>query len=128
MRYLIVFLALSLGLDACASSSRDGVGGNERNVITALELADRTFTDTYEAVRQLRPSWLRSRGPVSLSDPGYAVVYFDNMSAGGLESLRGIPIEHVAEIRFLSASDATIRFGTGYPSGIIMVITGGGQG
>lgn len=126
MRYLIVFLALSLGLDACASSSRNGVSRSGPNLIVTRELTDRIFPNTYEAVRQLRPRWVRSRGPSSLQGLAYAKVYLNGAHYGGLESLRRIPVQDVAEIRFLSASDATTRFGTGHVGGIIMVITRSG--
>ena len=47
------------------------------------------------------------------------------MHRGGVEELRSIRAEHVVEIRYMSASEATTRFGTGYTGGLILVTTGG---
>jgi len=38
-------------------------------------------------------------------------------------SRRHLRIETITEIRYLSPSDATTRYGTGYPAGIIEIIT-----
>jgi hypothetical protein len=45
------------------------------------------------------------------------------MARGGLSALDGMEIREIEEIRFISASDATTRYGTGYPGGIIEVFT-----
>jgi hypothetical protein len=39
-----------------------------------------------------------------------------------LESLRGISARTVQYVRFLSAPEATTRFGTGYMAGVIEVV------
>ena len=52
------------------------------------------------------------------------VLFFrDGRPFGALDSLHQIGAETIDVIRFHSASDATTRFGTGYPAGIIEVIT-----
>jgi hypothetical protein len=45
------------------------------------------------------------------------------MPRGGLDVLEGLYVREIQEMRFLSASDATTRYGTGYPGGIIEVVT-----
>ena len=50
------------------------------------------------------------------------MVFVDGRRFGELPVLRQFGVEEIEEIRFLSASDATTRFGTGYPGGIINLI------
>jgi hypothetical protein len=42
---------------------------------------------------------------------------------GGLEELQTLPVRDVREITFLSASEATTLYGTGYTNGVIQVST-----
>ena len=64
------------------------------------------------------------------SERYYAQVFVDGMHRGDLDVLNGMDVREVQEIRYHSASDATTRFGTGYPGGIIEIVTkrGGGGG
>jgi hypothetical protein len=50
------------------------------------------------------------------------VVYMDDTRLGEVASLSTIPAGRVREIRYISASDATTRWGTGHSSGVIQVI------
>jgi hypothetical protein len=88
----------------------------------------------YDIVRRLRPSMLQSRGhegPQSRSPVWEAnssiKVYLDGLRYGGVESLETIPANTVLEVRWLSATDATIRFGTGNPAGAIAVTSRSGR-
>jgi hypothetical protein len=61
----------------------------------------------------------------------YPKVFIDGIPSGDLPRLQELNSRDVREIRFLSSSDATTRFGTGYPAGIIEVLMkrgGGGPG
>jgi hypothetical protein len=77
-------------------------------------------------VRRLRPAWLRARGQNSFSDPGtmYPVVYIDEIRHGRLETLHQIPSSEILSMQFFGTADATTRWGTGHPSGVINVVTG----
>lgn len=124
---------LLLALAACATA---GTGGEERpeessrNFISSAEVqeAQGSYRNAYEIVESLRPMWTRSRGRVSRQSPdaGLPRVFVDGNRFGDLQSLRGIGVETVESIRYLSPSDATTRYGTGYPGGIIMVNTRSG--
>jgi hypothetical protein len=46
-------------------------------------------------------------------------VFVDDRDFGTLESLRDFHLDSVLEIIYLSAGDATTRYGTGYPGGVI---------
>jgi len=43
------------------------------------------------------------------------------MEVGDLTTLDEMDIREIMEFRYLSASDATNRYGTGYPGGVILV-------
>lgn len=77
----------------------------------------------YEAVVQLRPAFLRARGARSIRDPSpnARIVYVNDMRHGGIDVLRSIRVEEIDEIRFISAADATTRWGTGHAGGVIQV-------
>ena len=86
-------------------------------------LADLTFE---EALRRLRPEWLRpSPTTRQAAEPGVASVYLNDAYAGGLDALRLIPIEAVISARYLTPTAARSWFGmfcqcTG---GVILVST-----
>ena len=92
--------------------------------IMPSELLDVVADNAYDIVRQLRPQWLRSRGPTSVMEPQGELpsVYVDNMRYGDLLVLQDIPLAEILEIRFISGPDATTRWGTGVVAGVIEVI------
>lgn len=96
--------------------------------IVRSEILERGATDhtAMKLIRRLRPSWLRSRGQKSFSDEGgtYPVVYIDNIRHGTLSTLHTIPTSEILRILFISTADATTRWGTGHPSGVINIVTG----
>jgi hypothetical protein len=112
---LLVPVVVVLGL-ACASAGQTGQqSGRLRNVIAAEELSGMMDQNAYDAIRRLRPQWLTTRGSA-------IVVFVESVRAGAVDHLRTIALTDVAELRYISASDATTRFGTGYPGGVIQVI------
>lgn len=110
---------------ACACGPRTGSGGDEftrdRRRISPEELATQTTGTVYEAIERLRPIWLRSRS-TTLATQAFPRVRVDGQDYGPVESLARIDVAVVSEIRFISARDATTRYGTGYPGGAILVI------
>jgi hypothetical protein len=119
-RFLSLLPLVILG-SACASSGQPGQSRPRRrsNLITAEELSELSVSNAYEAVRRLRPAWLQARGR-----SGLPVVYRNNARWGGdPRSLESIRINVINEMRFLSASDATTRYGTGFTGGVILVAT-----
>ena len=89
------------------------------------EIRSAGVADAYEAVMRFRPEFLRPRGGLAATDPsGTApMVYVDGVRQGGPEMLRTIPVAAIAEIRYLSATAASDRFGPLYPGGVIAVRT-----
>ena len=92
--------------------------------IIPSQLTDVTASTAYGIIQQLRPQWLRSRGPTSFLVPEgeLPAVYMDNNRYGDLEVLRDIPINEILEIRYWSGPEATNRWGTGMVAGVIEVI------
>jgi hypothetical protein len=50
-------------------------------------------------------------------------VYLDGSHLGDAAALRRVPASSIQEIRFLGASDATTRYGTGNAAGVLLVTT-----
>lgn len=115
-----------VGGGACASAGETAPqtpGGRDAD-ITPEELESTTVDDAMEAVSLLRPHWLRARPARTMNDPSPVVgVVIDGMARATRSDLAQLPIGQVERISFMSASDATIRFGTGYTGGAIIVTT-----
>jgi hypothetical protein len=94
-------------------------------VISTDEIAAVTAMTASDVVHQLRPNWLRSRGPVSTSrvTPEVPIIYIDEVRSSDPNTLERIPKQIVFEIRYLSGTDATTRFGMGHGGGAILVRT-----
>lgn len=104
----------------------DAVGSPDE--ILHAEILERGGNDqtAMQLIRRLRPIWLGARGQKSLADPSatYPVVYIDDIRHGGLDTLHGIPSSEIHSVRYFSMAEATIRWGTGHPSGVINIVTG----
>ncbi|GMR11954.1 MAG: hypothetical protein BMS9Abin29_0140 [Gemmatimonadota bacterium] len=111
---------------ACSSPGRSS-SPNARNrgaVISAEELATASELDAFDAVRRLRPMWLWTRGAVSLSlqDRAGVRVYINGSRRGQLEALKSFRATDIESITYLSAPEATLRFGIDHSDGAILVI------
>ena len=119
----VAAFGLATGLAACASGG-SGERGPRRdpNLITADELTDFNTVSALDAIRRLRPRWLQGRGNLRPQ------LILDGARMSNLEDgLRSVQAASVREMRYLNASDATMRFGTNYMGGAVEVITRGGQ-
>lgn len=126
---------LSFAILGCAppsASSRSTLVTRRQSEIPLAEIErDPTrFGTAYDIVRLLRPSMLVSRGVsttrsqsrLSMRAADYGIkVYLDGIRYGGVESLSMIPASMVFEIRWLSAIEATTRYGTGNVAGAIEI-------
>jgi hypothetical protein len=126
----LLTLAVLLTLAACATG-----GGTEeqdrgsRNRIVRAELQEIPVTTAFEAVRQLRPNWLRQRGEASISafGSGGIRVVIDSAPQGELEVLETIRTDQIEEMRFLNQSEASVRYGTNFGYGAIEIVTRKGR-
>lgn len=125
MFVLAAFVALG-GTNACATAGEGSTSSSRRNEITLEELEATSVDDVMEAISLLRPQWLRARPARTPADPNPVVgVVIDGRVNSRREDLAQISITDVARIQFMNAADATIRFGTGYGGGAIIVTTRG---
>lgn len=120
-RTAVILIAILIA--GCAGRSSGERPVRDRNLITAEEIAEINVSTAYEVVRQLRPEYLRSRGVTSIRDSSaeQPVVYVSGMRLGGLDQLNAIPATDVESIRYISATDATTRWGTNHTGGVIDV-------
>lgn len=129
MRYRFVMPLLLLAVATACASAGGAQNGTDapkvrrsRDVITLEEIQQATGLKTaYDAVQRLRPYFLQTRGTSSFGHSSSVTVYVNGMPQGGPSSLEQINIQQVEEIRYLSASDATIKYGTGVTGGVIEV-------
>jgi hypothetical protein len=127
----VSLVLVGLSLTACAaattgSSRSSGISSMGREVLTAAEIVASRVTDVYQAVMQLRPEFLRRRPlaqPLTSFQSSGLSVYLDDIPYGSTESLRQIPLDRVRLIRYLSSTEANLKFGGSHPSGAIVVTT-----
>ena len=115
--------ALALGLvtmaGACATS---GTAATEQsatasstarrtNVITAQEIRENKAPTLADMIRQLRPGW-----------PTAVTVVVNNDVMGGYDMLRNQPVSTAAEIRYLTKSEAQMKWGARVQE-VIQIIT-----
>ena len=128
-----VLIAVSSGCSSSGSSSSatgaPRAPSRQQDVITAAEIAERAAdaSNALQVVQKLRPQMLTTRGrfsPADSSDAGARPrVVVDGVAYGQVENLVNVNAISVMEIRYISATDATTRFGTGYVGGAILVTT-----
>lgn len=129
-------LVFALAVSACASSGDtfSGEGGQtaaraargNSTLIIRAELERFPSLTLWDAVDTLRPRWLQPQRGVSFAaGQAFARVVVDGTVRGELSELRRFFPENIETLRYLSASDATTKYGTGYPGGVIEVSTRG---
>ena len=129
---LVLVLVITSVLSACASSTdtpfvetvRRARGGSSTLIVRA-ELEELTGRRTaMEAIETLNPRWLQiRRGTSLLFGPAYARVVIDGVARRELDDLRRLSTENIETMQYLSAADATTKYGTGFPGGVIEVTT-----
>jgi len=86
------------------------------------EIRAASNSTVYDAVFKLRPGFFNSIRSMGLTG---ASVRPSAILGGGfpepLEILRMVSVDEVAEIRFIQPSDATLRYGSAYTAGLIIV-------
>lgn len=111
-------------LSACAH--RPGPRSNSGpELLTGEQLASTHAASVYEAVRRLRPSFLRARGPTSVLIPGATgpALWVDQTYIGDVGELRDIPTGDVVSIRHLPSWEAATHYGSRFSQGVLVVTT-----
>ncbi len=136
----IAVILMAITLAACAGSGAPAAGAagtgaaaprpvrGGLNLITnaEIETAGNDVLSAFELVLRLRPGMMRARnqtaGNVGEGNVFGVIAYADEVRLGDVEQLRTVMRGTVREIRFISATDATTRWGTGHSNGVIQVI------
>ncbi len=116
---VIFAVALAIGLAGCASTGggADRPEGATPNRIVEAELEPLGQISPLRAIERLRPRWLRSRSG------DMPQLHIDGGRRGSLRDLESYQLSDIERMEYMSASDATTRFGTGYAGGVILVFT-----
>lgn len=123
---LIGCFLLLAGCASGGSSARD----TTPDVLTASQLEDYSHLNAFDAIRRIRPQWLRNnRGQSSILDSSSERrglrVYVDGMLLGGADDLKSLEVRAIHDVHFLNAREATVRFGTDHAEGALVVRTAG---
>ena len=119
MKALLLIATL---LTACSSATRQpGELRGRGTTVTQDELAATNSGNLYDAIAKLRPEWLTSRGPTSVTDPTPTAVdvYMNGILLGNVDHLRQVRVLDVSQVRYWPAGEAAARFGMGHPRGVI---------
>ena len=129
---LVVVLVLAPVVSACASSSDGPLSEDAERatratrgsstLIVRAQLEALTDRSAWDAVETLNRRWLQARRSSTLaSGPAYPGVVVDGVVRGEVDVLRQLNTTNIETMRYLSATDATTRYGTGFPGGVIEV-------
>ena len=116
---LVLVLVLAAVVSACASAADPASGGGgetgrSSTLIVRAQLAQYSGRTALEAVQRFNPRWLTyERGRVR--------VVFDGRSPDNLDALDRLRADDVESLRFLTGTDATRKYGTGFNGGVIEV-------
>jgi hypothetical protein len=124
MRKISVAFLVAGFLLACSPPSRMSSSRNAM-VITREEIAASHMYNAYDVVSSLRPAFLHSHGPTTLTpgDSGLPKVYLNHMLYGDIESLKTMEVSGIQEIHYYNGTEASNRFGLGNVAGAIEVMT-----
>jgi len=121
---LVIASACSSSGGAASTPDARPAPSQDRNLLTQDELQRTAGSDLFDAIRILRPQWLRQAPTIiRQGGEGSLLVYLDGVRYGDATSLRQISISVVQEVRFLSPSEAQGRYGTQDLHGVIAVTT-----
>ena len=119
---LVVLAGCASGGSAPSGEAPAATERRNRDVLLQDEIASRTgITSAYDAIRQLRPTWMRGQRMSGTESTSVAV--YVNGTRTDAQQLHQILASTIAEARFLDAGEATMRFGTGHGNGAIEMKT-----
>lgn len=113
---------LTVALLGCASGGTSSRSAPvDRDVITSEEIRASNAQTVYHLVLALRPRWLKDRNRQGFGQPSSIALYYEGARVGSAERLREYQTSDMEEIRYLSASEATLRYGTDHTMGAIQL-------
>jgi hypothetical protein len=130
MRRILLLSALALLAALPAEAQKRG----DRNTINRVDIdeAGNAVTNADDAVRRLKPQWLR--GPMGRTSSAgadgrfgegasEAILYIDEKRQPNLDQLRTVPAAMIEEIKFMDQMRAIQMLGPGHELGAILVKT-----
>lgn len=114
---------------ACAGQGRVGAERRNPQRIGSAEIEEMQragIRDLHELIARQRPAWLQTRNDRSLQLPTAILVYQNETRLGGIDALRGYPLDQVTSLRYLDAAQAGLLPGAGsvHVEGAIVITTG----
>src|SRR5262245_53243414 len=121
-----IAMAFALGCasaNATANTQGSRASQANSNTLSQDQLARTNADYLYDAIVKLRPSWLTSRGPTSVTDatPTSVSVFVGGSLLGKAEALKEVRTLDVSEVKYWDAASASARFGMGHPRGVIEI-------
>ena len=123
MRYFVSLYILSIILFSCASWTEVDSSRGSRFIISETEIRESSATNAYEAIQQLRPGLLDrdQRRSIDMYTSSGVIVYLNGVRYGDKESLKSISALQIEEIKYLSASEATVKYGSDHSGGAFLI-------
>jgi hypothetical protein len=111
-------IVFAIAISGCAtgSMSQRSSDGAKLDLITARELSSVSAPTLYEAIVELRPSFVRRN--LRFQAP---TVMIDGIAASSIEVLRDLSPQDAIEVRWLRGTEATSRYGNIHTGAIIAV-------
>ncbi len=108
---------------SCSSARTGSATSRNSTVVTTEELVEVHYLSGLQAVRRLRPNWLRVRGQATFSRQWSEGIrlYVDGRHRHDILELGNISTSDIREMRFLTGREATMRYGTDHGDGAILV-------
>lgn len=122
-RSLLGILFLLAAISVAAPADAQQAQRRDSRRLTNAELVQANISDTFDAVRALRPHWLNPRGQSSMRGQTSIKLFVDGVPRGSVEALRSLPIHNIAQIQYYNSSEATQRWGTDHAAGALVVKT-----
>jgi hypothetical protein len=105
---------------------REERGGPD--LIVRSELEEYPGETAYRVIEEIRRRWVRPQRSSSTAfgtEAVYARVIIDGATRRELRDLQSLNVNGIERMRYVSATDATTKYGTGYSGGVIEVTTRG---
>ena len=109
----------------CGHPTRSQAVMPAHDLIAADELAHSSEIYLYDAIRRLRPAFLKPRGVAAYGAPETTVVtlYVDGQRMDSMDDLRRISCDEVLEVRFYEPQTANAKFAAHNNSGGAIAVT-----
>ena len=132
---VVLLVALAASSASCASSNTSGatmsgMDGDRaiprRDILFATDLVAARSDNVYEAILEVRPTFLNRRAPSMDGTDLPLRVFVDDLELSGIDALRAVPLGPVTSVRYLDPYDTTFRWGPGRTAalaGAIIVTT-----